>query len=50
MRSTGMHGEPEHDVEKFREAVEATDWGYRLAMQAQRELSAQWGTAKVMKS
>ena len=49
MRSARMHGEPEYDVEKFGEAIEATDWGHRLATQAQREVSARRGTAKDMK-
>ena len=41
--------EPEYDVEKFRKATEATDRGYRLAMQVQREVSARRGTGKGMK-
>ena len=35
MRSTGMRGEPEYDVEKFGEAAEVTDWGYGPATKAQ---------------
>ena len=35
-----MRGEPRYDVEKFGEAAEATDWGCRPTMQAQREVSA----------
>ena len=49
MQSTGMRGEPKYDVEKFGEAAEATDRGYRIVMKAQREISAQRATAKGMK-
>ena len=49
MRSTGMHGEPKYDVEKFGESAEATDRGYGPATKAQREMSARRGTAKGMK-
>ena len=49
MRSTGMRGEPEYEVEKFGAAAEAMDRGYQPAMKAQREMSARRGTAKGMK-
>ena len=49
MRSAGMCGEPEYDIEKREEAAEATVRGYRPATQAQREVSARRGAAKGMK-
>ena len=48
MRSVGMREEPEYDVEKSREAAQATGQGYRPATQSQREVSTRRGTAKGM--
>ena len=44
-----MCREPQYNAEKFGEAAEATNWGYRPATQAQREVSIRRGTAKGMK-
>ena len=49
MQLPRMLREPEYNVEKFGEAVEATVQGYRPATQAQREVSTRRGTAKGMK-
>ena len=48
MRSAGMRGEPEYDVEKSGEAAQAAGQGYRPATQSQREVSTRRGTAKGM--
>ena len=44
-----MRGEPEYEVENFRDAAEATGQEYRLAMHALREVSTRRGTGKGMK-